>query len=261
MKRHLAILLAASMAGLGTAALAAAPSVTPAPTRCTCMSPKRPPCEVWWQTPAIFVGEAQEIETIEEETADGVSRSRLVTLEVQEVFRGVDDDEVEVRTGAGGGDCGFDFEEDGRYLVYANRSRISGRLQTGICSRTAAVEDAAYDLSYLRGLDEMERTVSLYGMVYRERPEIEIGEERPAGLEAGGTLPDTTLVIEGQRRRVETRSDSEGWYEINGLPPGRYEIRVEAEGVGPEDRWRVRIPRAPACLWRNLIVPPAPRDG
>ena len=43
-------------------------------TACTCMSPKRPVCEVWWQTAAIFVGRVTQIRTIEDETSDGQTR-------------------------------------------------------------------------------------------------------------------------------------------------------------------------------------------
>jgi hypothetical protein len=55
-----------------------------------------------------------------------------------------------VRTGLGGGDCGFRFEVGKRYLVYAFADD-SGRLSTGICSGTAMLQDSLANLSYLRG--------------------------------------------------------------------------------------------------------------
>ncbi len=74
----------------------------------------------------------------------------LVTLEVMRSYRGVQGPLVDVETGLGGGDCGFAFEIDRQYLVYADRTE-SGQLETGGCDATAAIEQSAANLAYLRG--------------------------------------------------------------------------------------------------------------
>lgn len=254
---RLVLLLAASF-------VLAAP-VPPAPEapRCTCMSPKRPACEVWWQTAAIFVGRVTDIESVTEEMDDGQEqRSKIVTLRVQERLQGLDRErEVEVRTGAGGGDCGFDFQRNETYLVYANRSARTGRMETGICSRTALVDEAEADLAYLRSRDEADEVISLYGMVYRERQSVPFGESIDEPLDPGGPLPDVEVELEGDGIAWTTRSDSEGWYEFDGVPSGRYTIRLDGvEAIGETDTWRFRLPFAPACVWRNIIVDPVPRS-
>lgn len=257
MLRSLPILLAALLVG------GAAPGPAPAASaRCTCMSPKRPPCEVWWQTSAIFVGRVTRIRSVTDQMEDGQERrSKIVSLRVQERWQGVERDrDVEVRTGAGGGDCGFDFRRGEVYLVYASRSALSGRLETGICSRTTPIQEADRDLAYLRGLEDAEETIALYGMVYRERQTVLPGEEPDGPLDPGGPLPDVGVEISGDEMSVTTRSDAEGWYEVTGLPEGTYDIRLDGPGLDPEDRWRFHLPVAPACVWRNIIVDPLPLD-
>ncbi len=237
---------------------------------CTCMSPKRPTCEVWWQTSAIFVGRVTRIRTVSEETSDGRRVAKLATLRVRERWQGVQGErEVVVGTGAGGGDCGFEFEQGKTYLVYASQSTTNGRLETGICSRTALVEQAAADLTYLRLVETADKIVSLYGMVYRDRQALEPGTRADEQLDPGGPMPGVEITIQelttaGNGTAQTLTSDTEGWYEFDELRPGRYEIRLSGPDIGANDRWRFRIPVGPACIWRNIIVdplPPGDQDG
>jgi putative intracellular protease/amidase len=73
-----------------------------------------------------------------------------VSLGVSRSYRGVQDKNIQVRTGLGGGDCGFDFEVGKQYLVYASADE-TGQLSTDICSGTALLEESQTSLSYLRG--------------------------------------------------------------------------------------------------------------
>ncbi len=266
MHRPLAVAAWALLLAAG-AAPAAPATGTAHGLHCTCMSPKRPPCEVWWQTSAIFIGRVTRIRTVHEDTSEGRRVSRLVTLRVAERFQGVSGQrDVDVATGAGGGDCGFDFEQGETYLVYANESVATGRLETGICSRTAPVAEARQDLDYLRALDTADKVVSLYGMVYRDAERPEPGEPWRDDLDPGGPLPDVEIELvrldaDGGPAPRTARSDAEGWYEFHRLQPGRYEIRLHGPGIPEEDRWRFRIPVAPACIWRNIIVEPASVRG
>lgn len=224
---------------------------------CTCISPKRPACEMWWQTSAVFVGRAVRIRTVSEETIDGVQVSKIVTFRVAERFQGASGErELEVRTGSGGGDCGFDFRQNENYLVYAARSPLTGSLETGICTRTARIEEAATDLAFLRGLGEAEPLVSVYGFVYRDRETPPFGTviERP--LDPGGPLAGVEVLLESRDGSFRIATDEDGWYEFEGLPIGRYEIRLEGEGTDPLETWRLRVPLAPACIWHDIVAAP-----
>lgn len=89
------------------------------------MSPG-PACQAVWSTDAVFVGHVERVSTTD---ASGFA-SRTVRIQVLEVFRGEVPARVEVRTGAGGSDCGYSFAEGSTYLVYASRA-TDGRLSHG----------------------------------------------------------------------------------------------------------------------------------
>jgi len=226
------------------------------------VSPKRPTCEVWWQTSAIFSGRVTRIDTVTEET-DGQTRVKnLVTMRVQDRWRGLQGKrDVVIATGAGGGDCGFQFEANQTYLIYANQSAQTGRYETGICSRTALLDEAAADLAYLAGVDSPDQTVSLYGMVYRERQSRVPGDDPDRRLDSGGPLADIGVTLTDDAGATSIiLSDADGWYEIEGLVAGRYELTLTGDNVDATARWRMRIPVAPACIWRNIIVRPEITD-
>src|SRR5260370_820506 len=73
-----------------------------------------------------------------------------VSFEVLRPYRGAEDKHVKVRTGLGGGDCGFDFETSKKYLVFAYQDD-SGELSTRIFSSTALLEESEANLAYLPG--------------------------------------------------------------------------------------------------------------
>jgi len=104
---------------------------------CTC-SFVGPPCEEYWQSQAVFAGKVIKKSTFYVEEGEGDSRYRyqrmLVRFSIEQAFKGIVGDEVEIVTGMGGGDCGYHFEDGERYVVYAIRDgRDKSRLYSGIC--------------------------------------------------------------------------------------------------------------------------------
>jgi hypothetical protein len=115
---------------------------------CSC-APTPPVCEAYWQANAVFVGVPVGRRELKESDSSTVAYRFLV----QDPWRGVKDKEVEVRTGYGGGDCGYVFEFGKSYLIYSWGGNAQP-LRTGICSRTRQLETASesierYDLHYL----------------------------------------------------------------------------------------------------------------
>lgn len=93
---------------------------------------------------AAFTGEVTHIEK--------KNRSRKVTFEVSNTWKGVTKSQIVISTGLNSADCGFPFELGGNYLIYANESSMYGgvdELSTTICNRTAAIEEAQQDLETL----------------------------------------------------------------------------------------------------------------
>lgn len=68
-----------------------------------------------------------------------------VTLSIEQLYKGkIKTNTTEIITGVGGGDCGYGFEVDKKYVVYANKrdrffnegDKINTFLYTDICQRT-----------------------------------------------------------------------------------------------------------------------------
>ena len=74
-----------------------------------------------------------------------------VFFKVIDSWKGVRETIVEVDTGKGDGDCGYTFELDRDYLIYASHAyRIPNNYWvTGTCGRTAELASATEDLIYL----------------------------------------------------------------------------------------------------------------
>ena len=144
-------------------------TISPAPAvACKCLSPpqdiKTARDLAQWtanRSNAIFEGRVERVELkwarMEANVGDVIPADleegppgMQVSLDVSRSYRGAQQKNIRIRTGVGGGDCGFDFEVGKQYLVYAFADE-SGQLETGICSGTALVEESKANLSYLRG--------------------------------------------------------------------------------------------------------------
>lgn len=75
----------------------------------------------------------------------------MVHFEVLQIWKGIENSQVMITTGLGGGDCGFDFQVGQEYLVYASKSTMYGEktLVAVICSRTSEISLAQGDLQIL----------------------------------------------------------------------------------------------------------------
>jgi hypothetical protein len=194
---------------------------------CSCMGPN-PPCQAVWQAGAVFTGEVISMTDVDQ-SIEGrptvVARGRRARVRVVESFRGTQTAEVDVFTGAGGGDCGFGFVQGARYLIYAYQEP-NGRLSTGICSRTALVSKAAEDLEYLRG---PARDPAVFGRIFgrAEREVLVAGIDGPPDR---SPYPDARITVTGGGRSYRATSGADGRYEVR-VPPGEYQVTADvAEG-------------------------------
>lgn len=76
---------------------------------------------------------------------------------------------VELRTGYGGGDCGYPVEEGKSYLVYARRD-LRNQLVFGICDRTAALLCASSDVAELGEPIKTYEKFDVPSLIEREQP-------------------------------------------------------------------------------------------
>lgn len=144
---------------------------TPAAFACSCVPPG-PPQEELRKSTAVFTGRVDRIDrfvvasTGEEvsfivvrafEDVKSLQFEKLlsygvaITLDIGETWKGVSGGTIALLGGAGGGDCGYDFREGERYIVYAYTSLAYGEptLGTSICTRTRLLADADTDLASL----------------------------------------------------------------------------------------------------------------
>lgn len=77
--------------------------------------------------------------------------TKSVLFEVSKIWKGVEQSQIIITTGQGGGDCGFDFKEGQEYLIYANESTMYGAksLVSVICDRTNELDSSQEDLAIL----------------------------------------------------------------------------------------------------------------
>ncbi len=81
-----------------------------------------------------------------------------VTFDVQKSWKGISTTRITLKTGGGGGDCGYLFNTGDTYLVYGWQSDSFDDLGASICSRTTEISYAAEDLSYLNTLPTLTLT-------------------------------------------------------------------------------------------------------
>ncbi len=101
------------------------------------------------QAEAVFEGRVVSIEDVEAGGEPSQQKKR-VTLSIVRVWKDLEDVEtVTVTTNAESAACGFHFELDKSYLVYANRT--DQVLNVHSCTRTRPMSEASEDLSLLGG--------------------------------------------------------------------------------------------------------------
>jgi hypothetical protein len=170
------------------------------------------PCKAFANTPTVFAGRVTKISTINRKTLSGDNfTDRLVFFEVEQSYRGWEAKVAEVVTGWGGGDCGYDFREGVRYLVYAYPHPETGKLYTGICQRTRPLLEASEDLEYLNEKDDPS-----HGQGIEEI--IEELDSRSRN-EVVGVLEGISVRIEGPSGRQAIVSQKDGDFSCGGFRP------------------------------------------
>lgn len=116
---------------------------------CSCAGPSTPE-EQLQTSDAVFSGEVLDARENPASAPPGLHLGP-VTFDVGEVWKGVSEEQVVVLGYGGGGDCGIDFQEGERYLVYAayGGQGEDATLTTGICQGTKLLMAAGDDLEAL----------------------------------------------------------------------------------------------------------------
>ncbi len=210
------------------------------------------PCEAYWNASAVFVGTVTFSTTIKTKRGEYETTRRLVRILIDRQLRGVEDNEVEVLTGLGDGDCGYGFRLGGQYLVYAYRDKEQ-RLSTSSCTRTRLLSEAATDLEYVRGLTKAAPGGTIFGEVRIYRPTQRYERNPPP-------VQDVSILLEGANKHFETKTNTAGKYSISDLPPGTYKVKVDLpEGLSISNFERELTVYDRGCAQAFFLVEPDTR--
>lgn len=113
---------------------------------CSCAPPPSVEEELERKT-AIFSGKVIEISEPNNKIFKSSADPVAVLFEVDTIWKGVDESQVIVQTAESSASCGFSFDLNTEYLVYAYGDEDD--LQTGLCERTTPLTSAEEDLSIL----------------------------------------------------------------------------------------------------------------
>jgi hypothetical protein len=192
---------------------------------CTCGSTfsGSQPCQAYWSSAAVFAGKVTDISIISQDFGNGLigNRGKVVHFLIEQSFRGVQGTDVEVLTGMGGGDCGYDFRQGERYFVYAYRNPNDGKLGARICGRTRPLSNASADLEYARSVARGKTGGIIFGIVLRYTRDTYLDYGRHKGIEG------VPITVDGNNRRFNLLTDNEGRFQLDELPAGRYKVGAD----------------------------------
>jgi|GEM_PF-2823435 hypothetical protein len=178
------------------------------------------PCGAHRYLDADFVGEIVSRSLLS--WHDGFDSNQLLfKVRVIESFRGSQKvgEIVDVKTGHGGGDCGYAFKVGNRYLIDASKNNDA--LSTGICSLTAPVEKSEVELRTLRSIAAGQRTPDFAGVLMN-------GIETQEGEAVTQPLPGVHVWAKSIRDGTlqETVTDGLGSFTFATLPEGTYQLTL-----------------------------------
>jgi hypothetical protein len=224
---------------------------------CFCISSGGCP-ELGHKARPVFLGTVLSVTDLPRTGDNAFLSLRRARIQVDESFGGIASGvrEVDVLTGAGGGDCGVPFRAGEVYLIEAFVGK-DGLIHVGICSSTRRIDAAGTALRILRQRRDGQRLPSLAGkFAQRDR-----NFESSLGTHDSKPLANGLVRVKAEGKVYETWADSEGLYAFYDLPSGQYEFAPDLP-PGTTLSWYIGSARpessfelyAGACWERNIDV-------
>lgn len=202
---------------------------------CECMGTGKPTSE-FRKTPVIFVGTVKSVNSADSRKfGDDYNFNDLqTTFLVNEKFKGVKGNEIDIYTSSQGTACGFRFQKGEKYLVYAYSEDQSRKYySTSICTRTRLAEGKADEIAVLRSLSKGKLQPRIYGRV----------EEIVRGiyLEYKENVPmaNIKVIARNGNKTYESITDDDGMFRFANLKIGKYKLQVELPSTHKigDDSW------------------------
>lgn len=159
---------------------------------------------------------------------------------VEEMLLGAPRDEVHVFSGYGGGDCGYGFQPGESYLVQALPIEGGQGFSANICStRVRSLANAERDLRILRAWKE---GVTLPREIVGDVQDWTTrGDSHPIGKRPPAA--NTRFSLDGPSGSIEFVTASQGAFQVQGLDPVEYSLRLLRPGwrlMGRERKFDLR---------------------
>jgi hypothetical protein len=199
------------------------------------------------QTPNIAIFKVQSVEKLADGEKGygygGIKRSKLT---VEKVFKGNLKVGQELIFAQGGGaDCIWTFTEKSvgeEYLFYLGDKPIDNKSSEKMmsattfgtmssaqnvwvaftCSRSGSVEYRTGDIKYLENVSKVRGKTRVSGILSQYISAATEGDEGRSNLLSG-----YKVVVKGNGKNIEPKTDENGFYEIYDLPAGKYTITPE----------------------------------
>ena len=171
---------------------------------------------------------------------------RRVRVLVTEPFRGIEDREVEFTTGFTS--TSVDFQENESYLIYAWREKDTHQFQTGVCAGTRRIDQVQEQLKYIRGLKTGATQSRIFGFVTLDPQDIQYR------LKVSKPLPGVPITLRSGEKTWQATTDSEGNYELTGMPSGMYDLTATLPGLPHDQRFRRIELISRECLRCNFLA-------
>jgi len=180
---------------------------------------QHPPCAEFWRAHAVFIATATEVQIKPQRF--GVPPPITARLKIEESFKGIKEKEILLELS----DCGYQFRQGEKYLVYAHRRDNKLNVRIG-GTRTKPLVEATEDLDYLRSFQRGEPQAQIVGKIGQQTAEIKSSKNFSFSdwFFFGAPMAGINIFAKGVEQTYETFSDVKGEYKFFGLPTGEYEI-------------------------------------
>jgi hypothetical protein len=207
----------------------AALMVSARPAEASCTIDDQGPCNRYWHTEMVLLGEVTDKVLLAKELGGDSFRLRVAVLEG---FRGVGAAERFVTIHAREGECGVTTHVGERIFIYADREK-DGAFWVSMYS--GPLESSDEDLAYARMASTNAASALVYGEVRHRQDPV-----RDAS--SFTSLAGVTVRVRGKDFDATTTTDAEGEYSIRLPGAGRYEVDVIAPGgMAPRERTPTRF--------------------
>lgn len=184
-----------------------------------CVCGQQTPCEAFGDSTAVFIGKVMEgsekVELRHKSDTSEINVAGNVRFAVLETFKGKLADEINLSIKSNiNTSCGpYALTQGQTYLIYAYGE--SGKLSTGVCTRTKSIAGADEDLQFLRNLPAEGSGGKLSGSIWADKGDPETTP-----------LSGVTVIIQNaETQPIKVVTDKEGDFELTGLKAGKYTVR------------------------------------